>query len=209
MHTTRLCTIAITFVFAFIAPASAQAPDPSLSHSYGENNPAPDYLVFRHYLRLLSGLPDETPEGGDVHDFTKAHFLRHSLDFEHDEAGDAESQELADYLMSVHASLSSDIDREEKKRVCSNGFLNRNANAIYSAMDKLTKERDKISEAYYLEVISTIGSENAVRLDAALQDRKRKFSSYRSPAAKMYEGTGVDVRQRLTAVCENLARKGV
>lgn len=72
---------------------------------------------------------------------------------------------------------------------------------LFSRMDKLSVIRDRIAEKHYLDTLTMIDATLAAALDLALQQGKTGFVSVRYPHKAMYVDTGVNVQDRVEAIC--------
>lgn len=162
---------------------------------YDASSQAPDYVVFRSYLRQINAHDEQ---GGDE---DGVHFVQETMRLDHDDAGYRRASELHTLLIARHRLLAADIDQAENEMLCGESRRTRSEADVYAIIDRLPGIREKIAEKHYLETITTVDSDTAQKLDATIQQSKKDFSSTRFSARSMFGDAGVDVIDHVEKLC--------
>ena len=188
-----ILTSVVVTGFAGVAAAREQVQPIRI---YDERNPAPDHIYFRHFLEsLFDADSEERDSDAEIHEVLHGVGLSHS-------AGDEErARRMHRILRDRHMRISRDIRRAENRMLCDWRNGEWTEDEIFRQMDKLSVIRDRIAEKHYLDTLTMIDGKLAAALDLALQDGKTGFVSVRYPHKTMYDGAGLNVRDRVEALC--------
>jgi len=165
---------------------------------YDEENPAPDHIYFRHFLQ---GLFDSDTDSESRDSDAEVHEVLHGIGLSHSLEDENRARRMHNVLRKSHMQISRDIRRAEHRMLCEWRDDNWTEDDLYQQMDKLSEIRDRIAEKHYLNTLTTIEGKLAAALDLALQQGKSGFVSVRYPHKAMYEGSSLNVTNRVEALC--------
>lgn len=163
---------------------------------YDEFNPAPDHIYFRHFLQSLFDPDGERPEIDQ-----EIHEVLHGIGLSHSPADEDRARRMHEVLRDRHMRITRDIRRAEHRMLCDWREQELTEDELFKRMDKLSVIRDRIAEKHYLDTLTMIDATLAAALDLALQNGKNGFVSVRYPHKAMYRGAGLNVQDRVEAVC--------
>jgi len=159
--------------------------DPDMVQLHDISNPAPDYLMYRSFLRSLASYENEEEAN---------HYVQDSLRLEHDEEGAAKAATLRADLDERGSVLAAEIDVATLDALCGDDRDRRSKEDVYQILDELRRTRDQIAERHYVKMLTEVANDTAVALTNELLDMKDSTVVVRRTHKSMWESNGPNDR---------------
>ena len=189
--------VLVAAVFSLIAVPVFGGPEHSakVRKEYGENNLAPDHVVFASLLRAM----ELRAESDRV---LALSIVQENMKFD--------SLEAAENFLQRMISARADLSRT--KRVMNTAELcqddsSRTDSDIYKAMDTLDDDRLVMYKIAYYDFISELNKDERRRLKAWLDDAKEGYSYVAYEHSSLFENRGVDVKTHVQQLCIRYAQE--
>lgn len=181
--------VATLFTFLFVGLASADN-QKGLRASFNGSSDLPDAIAFASFLDMI-----------DVDDEHTFELVASALDMPYNDETRAQVQQRTALFKNAHKSLRDEDDRASNAILCSYARESRTTEETYAALNAVDDTRGSIREKHYLITISALSIKEQKAFKEFLNELKAGISYTKIDSQVIYEGTAIDVNQKVAQRC--------